>query len=507
MSRLFIFVFFVFGFLFDGFKNELYFYIFSIFLLIYFYIANLKISVSSAILLPFCAFFSIFNLYSIDNEYFLFYKVFISILFYFYFSNIKEEKYNFLNFFLKFYVYYVFLLILVFYYSSFLNIDWYFIGKNNNYIAFFTTGAFLIKYIEWKSKRNYLDLVFCLFFLVFLLYINSRSSYVSIFISLIFLSKDKIRFFLYSICMFLFLFLILPHDFLIYILKLNDPNSYMRPYIWFSAIKGFLKNPLFGNGIDFKYIFEMYKFPYYDGVNYYNHSTIHSHNEFLNILAEYGVLYFLIYISIIIEAFRFKNIYIKIMILNFTIFSFFDIVLKVPFLNLFYFSILGLGMERNNGKFLNFRKIFIISVLFLIFSFNGFYLKETGHIKYNETIEIITSPHRKAALSRYFLSFYPYDPFLYYNLALYYHNIERYDLAEIFLKKLITIEPNFNQALLMYSDLMIKAAKYNEAKKYLYMIKPYLCDTVYCYKTSYFDKNIYLSFKKLLDNLNKEVKD
>ena len=499
-DNIFIFLFFIYSFFFDGFKNEFYFAIASVLFLIYFYIKDLKISLSPEIFLPVICLFSIFNINTHGNEYFLFYKVFISVLFYFYFKNMDiDEKKDFLKFFFSFYVFFTFFILISFYYSIIFKNTFYFIGNNKNYIAFLSSGAFIVKYLDWRNKQKYIDLFLAVFFLFSLFFINSRSSYISVFLTLFTISKKKLRFILYSSVITLFLFIVLPTSFSVYVLKLNDPYSYLRTKIWYLAIRAFLEKPIFGQGIDFKYIFEKYKFPFYDGFNYYNHSTIHAHSEFLNILSEYGLIYFIIYLFMVIKSLKTKDEYIKNLIINFTVFSLFDITLKVPFFNILYFSILGLS-ANSCEKYLSFRKIFILSTVFSIFSFYSLNMKDSLSFEnYEKILESDLSLSRKNSISIYFSSFYHFNPFLYYNSALYYYSIKDYDEAEKFLIKALKVEPEFNQAILMYCDIMIRKGNIELARLYFKKIKPHLCDTVYCYKTAYFDKNIYLSIKRLLN--------
>ncbi|MDD2805334.1 MAG: O-antigen ligase family protein [Elusimicrobiales bacterium] len=72
-------------------------------------------------------------------------------------------------------------------------------------------------------------------------------------------------------------------------LKLEDPRAFARPQLWGSALDAAAASPLLGWGPGrFAAAFELFKFPYFDGVSYYGHGTLHAHSEFLNLAAEAG---------------------------------------------------------------------------------------------------------------------------------------------------------------------------------------------------------------------------
>lgn len=72
-------------------------------------------------------------------------------------------------------------------------------------------------------------------------------------------------------------------------LKLSDPRAFARPLIWASSFKAAAASPLLGWGPGlFGEIFELFKFPYFDGIAFYGHSTLHAHSELLNLAAEAG---------------------------------------------------------------------------------------------------------------------------------------------------------------------------------------------------------------------------
>ncbi|OGS53570.1 MAG: hypothetical protein A3J79_07305 [Elusimicrobia bacterium RIFOXYB2_FULL_62_6] len=83
---------------------------------------------------------------------------------------------------------------------------------------------------------------------------------------------------------------LLPAEQLGWFLKLRDPRSLERIGIWTSALGGITAQPVFGSGLGlFERVFELFKFPFYNGISYYGHSTLHAHSELLNLAAEAGL--------------------------------------------------------------------------------------------------------------------------------------------------------------------------------------------------------------------------
>lgn len=73
------------------------------------------------------------------------------------------------------------------------------------------------------------------------------------------------------------------------LLKLGDPHAFERPLLWGSALEAAAARPLLGWGPGlFGSVFETFKFPYFDGLSFYGHSTLHAHSEILNLAAEAG---------------------------------------------------------------------------------------------------------------------------------------------------------------------------------------------------------------------------
>jgi O-antigen ligase len=71
--------------------------------------------------------------------------------------------------------------------------------------------------------------------------------------------------------------------------KFHDPRAFARPRLWGTALDAAASSPLLGWGPgSFGKVFEAVKFPYFDGLSFYGHSTLHAHSEILNLAAEAG---------------------------------------------------------------------------------------------------------------------------------------------------------------------------------------------------------------------------
>ncbi len=82
---------------------------------------------------------------------------------------------------------------------------------------------------------------------------------------------------------------LLPAAWLEGLFKFYDPRAFARPRLWGAALEAAAASPLLGWGPGlFEKIFELFKFPYFDGVTYYGHSTLHAHGELFNLAAEAG---------------------------------------------------------------------------------------------------------------------------------------------------------------------------------------------------------------------------
>lgn len=81
----------------------------------------------------------------------------------------------------------------------------------------------------------------------------------------------------------------LPASGLEILFKFHDPRAFARPRLWGAALEAAAASPLLGWGPGrFGEIFEVFKFPYFYGLSFYGHSTLHAHSEILNLAAEAG---------------------------------------------------------------------------------------------------------------------------------------------------------------------------------------------------------------------------
>ncbi|MCM2267167.1 MAG: tetratricopeptide repeat protein [Elusimicrobiales bacterium] len=73
------------------------------------------------------------------------------------------------------------------------------------------------------------------------------------------------------------------------LLKFSDPRAFARPRLWGAALDAAAASPLLGWGPGlYDRAFELFKFPFFDGLTYYGHATLHAHSEPLNLAAEAG---------------------------------------------------------------------------------------------------------------------------------------------------------------------------------------------------------------------------
>ncbi len=73
------------------------------------------------------------------------------------------------------------------------------------------------------------------------------------------------------------------------VFKFSAARAFERPRLWGAALEAAAARPFFGWGPGlFERAFEIVKFPYFDGISYYGHYTMHAHSEPLNLAAEAG---------------------------------------------------------------------------------------------------------------------------------------------------------------------------------------------------------------------------
>ncbi len=122
--------------------------------------------------------------------------------------------------------------------------------------------------------------------------LNSRGAVLAAWGSLVWalFSSGKNRAAIAALLAPLLLAALLPREQLYYFLKLGDPNAYRRLDIWASAVSAFAARPVAGWGPGgFSQVFEVFKFPAFNGISFFGHSTPHAHSEPLQLLAETGL--------------------------------------------------------------------------------------------------------------------------------------------------------------------------------------------------------------------------
>lgn len=83
---------------------------------------------------------------------------------------------------------------------------------------------------------------------------------------------------------------LLPGEALSGLLKMSDPRAFARPRLWGAALEAAAASPMLGWGPGlFGPAFEIFKFPFFDGLSYFGHNTPHAHGEFFNLAAEAGL--------------------------------------------------------------------------------------------------------------------------------------------------------------------------------------------------------------------------
>ena len=170
-----------------------------------------------------------------------------------------------------------------------------FIGANPNYSAVFAAAAFpaaLLSGLDGAGRRRALFLALAALLAAGLLAAGSRGALGAAFIA----GAAGLGFSGRRRALWIFLLgaaaaaVLLPAHLLEGLLKLDDPRAFARPRLWGAALEAAAASPLLGWGPGlFEKIFEIFKFPYFDGITYYGHSTLHAHGELFNLAAEAGV--------------------------------------------------------------------------------------------------------------------------------------------------------------------------------------------------------------------------
>lgn len=170
------------------------------------------------------------------------------------------------------------------------------IGPNVNYSAAFAAAAFAGGTALLSSPGSVRARALCASLTVFLgvvlVVAHARGALLGAAAGTlsVFLFKRSARPLAWSVAGALLLLVLLPQKELNWLLKLYDPNVFGRTRIWESALRAAAERPVFGFGLGlFERAFELFKFPFYNGISYYGHATLNAHSEPLNLAAEAGI--------------------------------------------------------------------------------------------------------------------------------------------------------------------------------------------------------------------------
>jgi len=170
-----------------------------------------------------------------------------------------------------------------------------YIGANPNYSAAFAAAAFpaalLLALGGAPGRRKYLLFALAAALAAGLFASGSRGAMGAAFLSaaagLAFMRRWNWLAALFAAALALAAFL--PASAWEGLLKLSDPRAFARPRLWGAALEAAAASPMLGWGPGlFDRIFELFKFPYFDGVSYFGHSTLNAHGELFNLAAEAG---------------------------------------------------------------------------------------------------------------------------------------------------------------------------------------------------------------------------
>jgi len=488
---------------FEGYKNEFTFLFFSLISITFFIYKKIGIKTDNIWFIFFISLFisSIFSKAPIIS-FFTAFKWFIFYLFYEYAKKENIEEYFLFSILLISFISSVAMFISNFYFN---NIFTGLIGKNKNYTSVLfviSTIYFIFRIFKYNIILNFIGMFYFLFSTYL---INSRGAILALILTtlLILWSNNKKKEFYYLLFIITIIFIILPLNIMENLLKINDYKSYMRIKIWDTAIKGFIKYPIFGYGPGlFENIFSIFKFRFFDEISYFNHTTIHAHSEILNIVSESGIIAIVIYLIACFKTFiksDKENIF-KFFSIAIFIQSAIDIILYLPLISIVFIISISLADKKESNymdkSLLNNQKLSLINysifaiVLFSIYPYFSYKLNTkkilnnnilTHKIFENNKIEStllkeevnISAPNsaRIKAISSFANLYYPYDIFFLFERAKCEKIAGNYEEAKQILKKALKIEPFFNKATLMLSEIYLIENNKEKAEKMLNKVK------------------------------------
>lgn len=168
--------------------------------------------------------------------------------------------------------------------------------------------------INYMKQNKYLVLhisylVLTIIMLMALVYTGSRGGLLSFlvvftFLSVVVFKKWGLIFVLVALIL---VSIFIPQDYVIRLLKLNwtDPYTFQRLAIWNSGLKAIKARPLLGWGLGtFGYIFYRYNFPVSGTIAQYAKVTRFTHNEFIQLGAEAGLIALFLFIGMLVVIFK-----------------------------------------------------------------------------------------------------------------------------------------------------------------------------------------------------------
>lgn len=495
-DKFFVLLFFIVGFLTDGFFKGYWLIFLLVLLSSLIYIRRIKYQPIYPLFYIVSVFLSWLFSEFIPDFYTLCVELCCFIIF-IYTAELNDE--NFIEFFRKLVFVIVIIVFIEMVSAKFFLKPFLFTSKNQNYTALFYILAFSLILDDKDININNILISIISWFGCFISL--SRSGILA----LLFLTI--IRFFKFrdQLSKLLFIFLLASLFAIMFrfddVFKINDPKSYKRIDIYISTLKGFIKNPLFGWGPgSFEMIFERFKFPYYDGLCYYNHSDSHAHSHLLNIMSEYGIFTAFLFLIIIFISLKGR---LKYTIIGFLIFFMIDSIFYNSFIRMIFFIVLGISYIKDNDILVNIKKIFL-TIFILVFFYIVSKDRADLRIYYNAYPEIFSNRNifRQSAIAE-MVSFYsPYNAVVMYVEGVFYRLFQNKS-EEKWLKMAIKIEPNFRNAYLELASFYLEEKKYDDFKKNLLLIDPQL----QCYNGNFyssmvckFDFKRYNDLKRNIDN-------
>lgn len=496
---LFVVLSFILGFLGNGFIEEKYFIPFSFLPILFLFLKRDEgIDFYVSFYLVLCMFSFLFSPY--NRSFYGFYVEGICLIYFLcgiYFSS-REEMVKFLEkaFVLAGVLVLIENIVYTIYGKQFL-----FTSRNQNYQSFFYSVIFA--FLAQKGRFSLGYIIFSLALWIVCAVINSRTGLLTFSVLTVFRLYQRIdKWSIYLLCIFvIFLIVIILNPW--HFLKLYDPNSYIRLDMYLVALKSFLSRPFYGWGVGvFEFAYEIFKFPHFDGICFFNHSSQHAHSHFLNIFAEIGLFAGIIFNIMIFYSLKGN---MKLYMLAMLFFYLFDGIFYNPFIRMLFLMISGVSFGKSSAL-----KVGRLKVLSFIFSFMGIvyiFSPPPKDIKvyYNAYEEILSSGiYRTAAIGEYSYIFNSKNAVLKYFSGIVFYDHDK-EYAKKILGDVITIEPGFISARLSLAKIYLDEndiVKFRKEVSKIVKLSSKKCGNLnfYAYMICHYDKDMLLSLKKKADN-------